>query len=110
MKGTVTAKSGSTVKLRQKPSTECPIYWDIPVGTEMEIVDEQGSWSKCIYGGLTGWMKKEFVRRDCKNEDEENGGDMPAFSDPEETTGLLAEVYQELQDLCERILAVTGRG
>ena len=62
MKGTVTAKSGSTVKLRQKPGTDCPIYWDIPVGTEVEIVDQRENWSKCICGGLTGWMKNEFIR------------------------------------------------
>ena len=62
MKGTVTAKSGSTVKLRQKPGTDCTIYWNIPVGTEMEIVDQRENWSKCICSGLTGWMKNEFIR------------------------------------------------
>ena len=61
MKGTVTAMSGSTVKLRQKPGTDCTIYWNIPVGTEMEIVDQRENWSKCICSGLTGWMKNEFI-------------------------------------------------
>ena len=61
MKGTVTAKSGSTVKLRQKPGTDCTIYWNIPVGTEVEIVDQRDNWSKCICSGLTGWMKNDFI-------------------------------------------------
>ena len=76
MKGTVTAKSGSTVKLRQKPSTDCPIYWDIPVGTEMEIVDQRDNWSKCICGGLTGWMKSEFIQAESEEDDDtRDGGD-----------------------------------
>ena len=61
MKGTVTAPSGKTVKLRQKPSTDCPTYWDIPIGTELLVVDQREKWSKCICGGLTGWMMNEFV-------------------------------------------------
>ena len=108
MKGTVVAKSGSTVKLRQKPSTDCSIYWDIPVGTEMEIVDQRENWSKCICGGLSGWMKNEFIGAEeeaspCSTEERD-------LTDPEEAMGLLAEVYQELQGLCERILSVVGRG
>ena len=121
MKGTVTAKSGSTVKLRQKPSTDCPIYWDIPVGTEVEIVDQRDNWSKCICGGLTGWMKNEFIRMDGKEDlpaapeptvSEDPGQFEDAQPDPEleQALTLLADVYQELQDLCERILSAVGRG
>ena len=122
MKGTVVAKSGSTVKLRQKPSTDCPIYWDIPVGTEMEIVDQRENWSKCICGGLTGWMKNEFIRMEGKEEDlpiapEPSFSEDPSQfedlqSDPEleQALTLLADVYQMLQGLCVRILSVVGRG
>ena len=121
MKGTVTAKSGSTVKLRQKPSTDCPIYWDIPVGTEMEIVDQRENWSKCICGGLTGWMKNEFIRTDeeedlpiapepAVSEDPSQFEDVQSNPELEQALTLLADVYQALQELCERILSVVGRG
>ena len=121
MKGTVTAMSGSTVKLRQKPGTDCPIYWDIPVGTEMEIVDQRENWSKCICSGLTGWMKNEFIRTGGEEElsaapepavNEDPGRFEDPVSDPEleQALTLLADVYQELQDLCERILSAVGRG
>ena len=123
MKGTVIAKSGSTVKLRQKPSTGCPIYWDIPVGTELQVVDQQESWSKCISGGLTGWMKNEFIRLN-----DDDIGDQPIasepsvsedptqFDDPEQDPELdqalilLTDIYETLKDLCDRILSVVGRG
>jgi len=131
MKGTVTAKSGSTVKLRQKPSTDCPIYWNIPVGTEMEIVDQRENWSKCICGGLTGWMKNDFIGGLSARERTRTAAGVPAHApratspDPlrpnplqseteetekDEALTLLADVYQELQDLCERILSAVGRG
>ena len=115
MKGTVTAKSGSTVKLRQKPGTDCTIYWNIPVGTEMEIVDQRENWSKCICSGLTGWMKNEFIRtggeEDLPVAPEPSVSEDPV-SDPEQEQALtlLADVYQTLQRLCERILSVVGRG
>jgi len=123
MKGTVTAKSGSTVKLRQKPSTDCPIYWDIPVGTELQVVDQQENWSKCISGGLTGWMKNEFIRLNDDGtedqpiasepsirEDPDQFGDSEPDPELEQALTLLADIYQTLQDLCERILSVVGRG
>ena len=121
MKGTVTAKSGSTVKLRQKPSTDCSIYWDIPVGTEMEIVDQRENWSKCISGGLTGWMKNEFIQMEGEedltiapepsvSEDPSQFEDVQSDPELEQALTLLADVYQALQGLCERILAVIGRG
>ena len=121
MKGTVTAKSGSTVKLRQKPGTDCTIYWNIPVGTEVEIVDQRENWSKCICGGLTGWMKNEFIR--TGGEEELSAAPEPSVSEdpgrfeypvsdpePEQALTLLADVYQALQGLCERIVGTIGRG
>ena len=121
MKGKVTAKSGSTVKLRQKPGTDCTIYWNIPVGTEMEIVDQRENWSKCICSGLTGWMKNEFIRTGGEEDlpvapepsvSEDPGRFDDPVSDPEleHALTLLADVYQTLQGLCERILSVVGRG
>ena len=107
VKGTVTAKSGSTVKLRQKPDTSCPVWWDIPVGTILQVVDRRDCWSKCISGGLTGWMKNEFIRLDGEQEDG------PALSDdpePRQMLILLTDMYQVLQDLCDRILSLIGRG
>ena len=136
MKGTVTAKRGSTVKLRQKPGTDCTIYWNIPVGTEVEIVDQRENWSKCICSGLTGWMKNEFIGGLSARERTRTAAGVPAHApratspdplrpDPlrpnplqseteetekDEALTLLADVYQTLQGLCERIVGAIGRG
>ena len=116
MKGTVTAKSGSMVRLRQKPSINCPVWWNIPVGTELEVTGQQGNWSKCVCGSLTGWMKNEFIRsggEEASATPETEAGEgvsLPEDSGPEEALALLAEVYRTLKETCERIMNVIGRG
>lgn len=97
------------------------IYWNIPVRTEMEIVDQRENWSKCICGGLTGWMKNEFIQtgeeedppiapEPSVSEDPGRFEDPVSEPEPEQALTLLADVYQTLQGLCERILSVAGRG
>lgn len=162
MKAYVTAQSGSQVKLRQKPSTDCPIWWNIPVGSELQILDRRQSWSKCVCGGLTGWMMNDFIRMegeegapvvsdadgrpatpgmdgtsftpgpdglpiapepletepelmdDYLELDPMRPGSTPASaaSDPEKTAALslLADVYETLRSLCDRIVDTVGRG
>lgn len=60
---TVTALRGSTVKMRQKPSKRCKLYWDVPVGAAIEICGpETKGWYPVRYGGRAGYMAAEFVR------------------------------------------------
>lgn len=69
-KAIVTADSGSTVKMRQMPSKGCRQYWDIPVGTEVDVLvlncGSDGSWTKIgtwlINTYAQGYMKTEFLR------------------------------------------------
>lgn len=62
MRGKVIAEYGGTVKLRQKPSSSCSMYWDIAVGTEMDVLQRGEEWSKCKAGIRTGWMKNEYIQ------------------------------------------------
>ncbi len=58
---TVIAESGSTVKMRAKPSTNCRLYWDVPVGSQV-IVDEIGTpWTKITWAGQMGYMMTNFL-------------------------------------------------
>lgn len=57
----VRAESGSTVKMRAKPSTSCRLYWDVPVGATV-IVDERGEdWSRITWDGRGGYMMTRFL-------------------------------------------------
>ena len=58
---TVVAKSGTTVKMRAKPSTSCALYWDVPIGSTV-IVDQRGNeWTEITYADRMGWMMTKFL-------------------------------------------------
>ena len=57
----VTAMSGSTVKMRSKPSTSDGLYWEVPVGAEVQVAEISGGWAKVRYGDRTGYMMTEFL-------------------------------------------------
>lgn len=103
MQGTVIAENGGTVKLRQKPSTSCPYYEDIPVGTKVTILERGDSWSRLTTGGLTGWMKNEFIRV----EDDAPAPDPAGDGQAEE---LLIKIYNQLKQITDEIAKALGRG
>lgn len=58
---TVWAESGSTVKMRAKPTTSCRLYWDVPVGAEV-IVDAFGeTWTAITWQNQMGYMMTKFL-------------------------------------------------
>lgn len=60
-KALVIADSGKTVKMRAKPSSLCRLYWDVPVGSEVILMNQSDKWSEIIWNGRTGYMKNEFL-------------------------------------------------
>ena len=57
----VTATSGSTVKMRSKPSTSDGLYWEVPVGAEVQVAEITGGWAKVRYGDRAGYMMAAFL-------------------------------------------------
>ena len=62
----VTATSGSTVKMRSKPSTSDGLYWEVPVGAEVQVAEITGGWAKVRYGDRTGYMMAEYLEMDVQ--------------------------------------------
>ena len=120
----VVAQSGNTVKLRQKPSTSCNMYWDIPVGTEVMVTDYGPEWSKVVAGGLTGYMMTEFLEiegevvpgEDPVEPDPIDGDPDTEPDDPDQMVTLKVSVeaaaaaYQFLKQITEQIEKQVGRG
>ena len=59
---TVWAESGKTVKMRAKPSTLCRLYWDVPIGSQVILMDPGETWSQIIWAGRSGYMMTKFIR------------------------------------------------
>ena len=89
--GIVTAENGGTVKLRQKPSTDCGLWWDVSVGTEVRIIERGDTWTKCVADGRTGWMKNEYIRIDV--DDGTGPGDDPGIE-----PGTQVEITMSVED------------
>lgn len=69
----VTATSGSTVKMRSKPSTSDGLYWEVSVGAEVQVAEITGGWAKVRYGDRTGYMMAAFLDMDGQEAPEEGG-------------------------------------
>lgn len=64
---TVVSANGKSVKMREKPSKTCNLYWDVPVGAVVAVKEQNVKvdgtiWWKIRYGGLTGYMMSEFLQ------------------------------------------------
>lgn len=58
---TVWAESGSTVKMRAKPSTKCKLYWDVPIGSQVMLLEPGDTWSRIRWAGQDGYMMSRFL-------------------------------------------------
>lgn len=70
---TVVADSGSKVKMRSKPSASDGLYWEVPVGAEVQVAEITGGWAKVRYGDRTGYMMAAFLDMDGQEAPEEGG-------------------------------------
>lgn len=57
------AQVTSTVNLRQSPNTEEDnVLGSIPGGSEIEIIENQGEWSKISYQGTEGFVRSDLIQ------------------------------------------------
>jgi hypothetical protein len=65
----VIAESGSSVKMRAKPTTDCRLYWDVPIGSQVMIDEIGDAWCKITWAGQTGYMMTKFLLLEGKKDD-----------------------------------------
>lgn len=58
----VWAESGKTVKMRDKPSTLCRLYWDVPIGSQVVVTEPGDKWTRITWNGRNGYMQSQFIR------------------------------------------------
>ena len=76
----VVAENGDTVKIRAKPTQDCKLYWDVPVGSEVMVLDwnaatdkKHQTWSRIQWAGQAGYMLRKFLRDEDDEEPAPNG-------------------------------------
>lgn len=58
---TVNSPNGGSVKMRQKPSTSCNVYWDVPNGSVVDVIERNDDWSNIKWDGKKGYMMSKFL-------------------------------------------------
>ncbi len=89
---TVTADSGNTVNRRTKPDASAPILDRIKVGTQVQVVATDGTWSTVQHDGATGYMMTRFLTTGASQTD----------------TSELETLKERVQKLEERVQALEG--
>lgn len=103
-------KSGRTVNMREKPSTSSPIEKQVPVGSEVDLYEDQGQWCRIGYKGQTGYMMSDYL--EYGQQDETGGADLT----PEELEKIdvcLTSIQQAVKSIdkwAEQIGSIIGRG
>lgn len=59
----IIAQSGSTVNMRTGPSTSNSVIAAIGLGQIVDVVEENGEWSKIMWNGKTGYMMSKFLTK-----------------------------------------------
>ena len=105
---TVVATSGKTVKMRQKPSKNCNLYWDVPIGAVIDVRGpESAGWYPVRYEHNVGYMMAEFVQLNTSAAvTDPTTGDIPGEVPPaDEAVSYAVEIYDLTKEQADAIKA-----
>ena len=106
----VTAKSGSTVNMRVGPNKTAGLVVQIPVGKEVNILEEvDATWAKIQYQGMTGYMMREFlipVGEMADENDEFNNNIGEIVTQPTEPAGGYVQISLDRELALDLIAAI----
>ncbi len=111
MRVTVYAENGQPVNLRKGADKKAELLAKIPVGTEAELLEPGGDWSKISVFGRTGWMMTQFLSSD----DDFSQGDLQ-YNEGGSTVQLtfsaeeLSRILPILEKAVDQIVKTVGRG
>ena len=60
----VYADNGSPVKMRAEPSFKCRLYWLVPCGATVLVIDRDAEWAHIKWEHISGYMLSSFLRFD----------------------------------------------
>ena len=98
-KATVHSENGYPVKMRAAKSKNCNLYWEVPNGSIVDLIEWGDSWSEIGYDGKTGFMQSNFLIR---------GEIIPGDPVDDGMIQVKLEDLQKLYDLIGQMLGGVG--
>lgn len=97
----VVSEDGNPVKLRPSPSTDKPYLAKVPVGTQVEVMQDAQGWAQVrLPSGQVGYMMDEFLAFDDAEDVPESGQEDPSGE------MFKAEVLDQLESIHSKLDAV----
>lgn len=59
----IVSTSGGELNLRGYATTSSAILAQIPNGTEVEVIESDGSWASVIYNGISGYCSMQYLKK-----------------------------------------------
>ena len=94
--------TGSTVNMRKSPSKSADIVCKVPVGSEIDVISDQGQWCEIDYGGRVGHMMSNYIEYDGQ------GGETETLT--AEDQARIDHALKTIEEQIEIIGSITGRG
>lgn len=107
MKATVVlpvGASGTTVNMRDSASKSAKLITRVPVGTVVDVTQDQGDWCEIYYDGQSGWMMSNYL--EYEGQGGESGGDVITPEEKEKIEKALEEIERQI----DTIRTALGRG
>lgn len=98
--------SGTTVNMRKTASTNAQVMVKVPVGSAIQVEDDQGQWCKILYEGRAGWMLSNYIEYDGQG-DETDGTETKVTLEQVE---MVDRALKEIEKQVDIIGSVFGRG
>ena len=101
--------SGSTVNMRKQPSKSAELREQVPVGSTVEVIEDQGQWCMVAYDGKIGWMMSnylEYLNQDGQTDTNANG----VVTLTAEDVMAISAALTTAQNIIDTIGSIIGRG
>ena len=101
--------SGSTVNMRKQPSKSAELREQVPVGSTVEVIEDQGQWCKVAYDGKIGWMMSNYL--EYLNQDGQPDTDANGFVTlTVEQVEMINAALTTAQNMIDSIGSIIGKG
>ena len=95
--------SGKTVNFRTRPDREAQLVERVPVGSQVEVIEDLGAWCKIQWAGRTGYMMSNYLEYEGQS-----GESMPGLTDDD--CLRIDQALKAIETAVDIIGNIVGRG
>lgn len=95
--------TGKTVNFRTRPDRDAQLVERVPVGSQVEVLEDQGAWCKIQWAGKTGYMMSNYLEYEGQD-----GESLPDLTDDDRIQ--IDQALKAIETAVDIIGNIVGRG